>query len=577
MPADIFVSYTQPDLEFIKQLQQDLTARGFSIWFDTEEKPGPMHNLINLDPMIRECKVLLLVLSLNALASKDIEDHLHRAKNLYTKPIIPVIWQAIPGNLPRLWQNYLVGTERIDFAGTASVENLNKLANTLAKYINTASPVTFTPSGGAGEVAGVTIGSATKTVGVPVQGESPASAGRRLGALVNKSTATQPSVNPLALGAQVISLIIVPLELNPVDEERVKGEMRWLFSAVDHLLKSLHNEILRSQPIVEPVPPHLQTLPEVNHQPLVVLNDDDLENLRSDTSSRLKILNSFLNNLRILLDKETQKGEEGKGDSYLQSGIKDTRIQILNTIQKVSQNIYQAYSIKINSPDQLLEILEGRIGPILFGTLVISKVIIPLGLSSEDEAFVTAEVKWLFSAADNYQNIYQTIQNRLITEVNELKDKLGAQFFRAELITQELTKLLPIIRQEELERSPDLKVAIPSEAQKSSQSVNRLLNIPDENDPIFYLEGSILAPQKNSFLTSRFFNRFNSYLQGLDILLKREAKMGEEGKRNIELQNDLKNNRLYIIKVLQEMAQQMSEAYGVLVTTPTQLLELLET
>ncbi len=585
MPNDIFISYARQDLEFVKQLHQDLTTRGFLAWFDTEENPGPMHNLVNLDPIIRESKVLLLVLSPDAVASKDVDDHLRRAKNLYAKSIVPLIWRTIPGDLPKPMQNYLIGIERIDFTGTTSVENFNKLANTLSKYISGPPSTTFTIPGDVAEVTRVTgnkviMDSATKTPGTPSQVEAPVSAGRRLGAMANKPTVTQKTISPLALGAQVVSNIIIPLELDPVDEEMIEGEIRWLFSAVDQLLRFLGSEVERSQPVTESIPPKAHILPEANNQLLNTLSDDDLKLLtirfEAKSSNLLTHLDLYLNrNLRQLLQKETQMGEAGKGDGHLQSQIKDTRIRAINTVQEIAQAIDQAYGIQVNSPNQLLEILERHVNPILLGSWVISKVITPLGLSAEDEAFVTAEVKWLFSAADNYQRIYQAVVKKLVEE----KKKLTGSGLRKKSLIEALTRRLLEIRQEEIAASDEpLSVTIPSDAQISPEATNRLLNLLDKNELFSYFdirEENIYNPLNSQIASA--LDQIRSQLQGLDTLTQREVKMGEEGKRNIELQNNLKNNRLYIIKVLQQMAQQMSEAYGVLVSTPAQLLELLET
>ena len=36
MATDIFISYASQDSGFVTQLHQDLTARGFSVWFDQD-------------------------------------------------------------------------------------------------------------------------------------------------------------------------------------------------------------------------------------------------------------------------------------------------------------------------------------------------------------------------------------------------------------------------------------------------------------------------------------------------------------------------------------------------------------
>jgi len=58
-------------------------------------------------------------------------------------------------------------------------------------------------------------------------------------------------------------------------------------------------------------------------------------------------------------------------------------------------------------------------------------------------------------------------------------------------------------------------------------------------------------------------------------LLEQEALKGDAGKGDVYLQNQIKSGRVEIVKVMQEMAQLMNQAYGVLVTSPDQLIGLL--
>jgi len=70
--------------------------------------------------------------------------------------------------------------------------------------------------------------------------------------------------------------------------------------------------------------------------------------------------------------------------------------------------------------------------------------------------------------------------------------------------------------------------------------------------------------------------RINIHLRNLNILLEQEAAKGPEGKGDVYLQNQISSGRIEIVKVLQEMAQLMDQAYGVLITSPEQLVDLLE-
>jgi hypothetical protein len=62
----------------------------------------------------------------------------------------------------------------------------------------------------------------------------------------------------------------------------------------------------------------------------------------------------------------------------------------------------------------------------------------------------------------------------------------------------------------------------------------------------------------------------------LSLLIERERQRGEEGKRDIALQNQIKGERLNIVKKLAEVGQTLNGVYGILVTSPEQLGELLE-
>ncbi|RME47146.1 MAG: hypothetical protein D6796_08050, partial [Caldilineae bacterium] len=93
---------------------------------------------------------------------------------------------------------------------------------------------------------------------------------------------------------------------------------------------------------------------------------------------------------------------------------------------------------------------------------------------------------------------------------------------------------------------------------------NRLLPSLDDFDLQMW-EGQIEAA----------FKRIQIRLKNLDILLEREAFKGEAGKGDVYLQNQIQSERLHIVKTLQELAQLMKQAYGIFVSSPDELLELL--
>jgi hypothetical protein len=163
--------------------------------------------------------------------------------------------------------------------------------------------------------------------------------------------------------------------------------------------------------------------------------------------------------------------------------------------------------------------------PIPIGISVMSSVIITFGLTPEDQEFVNDELNWLFHA------IAHTLQ----------------------------------IQQGEMAHSQPIPVAIPAEAKRYQDANNQLANSVDD----FNLQ--IWDRQLDSGL-----KRIVTHLRNLNILLDREASQGAVGRSDVPLQNQIRHERVEIVKVLQEMAQLMNQAYGILVTSPDQLAELLE-
>jgi hypothetical protein len=164
------------------------------------------------------------------------------------------------------------------------------------------------------------------------------------------------------------------------------------------------------------------------------------------------------------------------------------------------------------------------ISPVALGGMVISSVVTTFGLEVEEQDFVNGELKWLFSATDHFLKI----------------------------------------RQGEVDRGQPVPVAIPEDAELNEAANNQLLSNIDDFDMQMW-EGQIESGYK----------RIDTYLKNLNILLDQEAFKGEAGKGDVYLQNQIQAARLDIVKILQEEAQLMKQAYGILVTSPDQLIELL--
>ena len=166
-----------------------------------------------------------------------------------------------------------------------------------------------------------------------------------------------------------------------------------------------------------------------------------------------------------------------------------------------------------------------QVSPVALGGSVVSSVVTTFGLDVQDQDFVNGELKWLFSAADNFLKV----------------------------------------RRNEIDRSQRIAISIPPNATRSNpQADNCLLSSVDDFDLQIW-EGQVESA----------FKRINTHLRNLDILLDQEAKKGDAGKGDVYLQNQIKGARLDIVKILQELAQLMNQAYGILVTSPDQLVQFL--
>lgn len=167
---------------------------------------------------------------------------------------------------------------------------------------------------------------------------------------------------------------------------------------------------------------------------------------------------------------------------------------------------------------------KSSVSPIALGGSVISNVVTTFNLDTADQDFVNEELKWLFSAADNFLKV----------------------------------------QRDEIPRTQPVATPIPVDAEKEPSANNCVLGHISDFDL------QIWTGQVEST-----FKRIQIHLRNLDILLEKEATMGDAGKGEVYLQNQIKGGRLEIVKILQELAHVMRQAYGVFVSSPDQLAELL--
>ncbi len=163
-----------------------------------------------------------------------------------------------------------------------------------------------------------------------------------------------------------------------------------------------------------------------------------------------------------------------------------------------------------------------KLNPVVIGGLVISNVVTTFDLDTDDQDFLNGELKWLFNAADHMIKI----QNN------------------------------------EVELSQPVPVSIPPEAESSTEADNKLF-------PAFNSRRLV-----NGLI--EHIRNIDKTLKNLDLLLEREVDLGDRAKQDLGLQTDIKTGRLRIVKIVKQVAQLMADAYGVKVTTPDQLLNLLQ-
>ena len=548
MPIDIFISYASPDLDFVNSLRDQLIERGYTVWLDPDNDQLDLAHTAAVKAHLQTCQVFLLVESPAAVESVKVRGETSSAFDNFAKPVILLKWQPAP-NPPRAMQTLLNRlSQRLDLAGGLSPDNLERLELLLQRHLPPPAQAVATP----------------------------APTGRKLGTLsANQPATSSTGSTTLALGVNVISNLVTPLELEPDDTNLLTGELQWLFSALDTLLKIANGQADRSQPVAVPIPAGAQIASEATNHLLdrPALHDPtDFEDFVGEVKSQLTRLTSFLRELAHFTEQERQDGEAGKRNESLQANLKDARLKIAKLLQVLARQGEAAYGIFVTSPDELVEILAGRINPISLGAMIIKGVITPLGLNEDDQEFIATELKWLFAATKHYQQIVKIVQQKLAAADETLKAG-GMPSARRET---ELSQRLPEIRRTVLDQSQSVALDIPPDAERMTGATNRLLALLDDDDLGYYFKlplGTGLEPEGS---VNPLLNQLNIRLEALQTLNQSQAALGEEGKRNIQLQNDLRSETQAIVATLQRLARSMQTAYDIYVTIPDQLAEQLE-
>ncbi|GAB4429908.1 MAG: hypothetical protein Kow0031_10570 [Anaerolineae bacterium] len=329
----VFISYSRRDEEFIRQLYGELTGRGISAWYDRENIGVATQWAAQIVEGIKNCQVFVLALSPDSAASENVRKEVDLAQR-YQKKIVPLIWR--PTEIPIAMEYQLAGIQWIEFNQNTSPEKFEQLASALRRLMGGAS----LPEAVAGTPA-----AAEAAIPAPPETAPPPPQKRSLLQLEREQT-----VSSTAVGGAVISGVVTTLGLKSGSQDLLNGDLKWLFAAADHFLRVQQNPALRGQPIGVAVPDR----PETNVAMLATIDDFDLQIWRGQVESALKRIKIHLDSLDILLVREAK----GDPSIHLQTSIKDRRLEIVKILRELAEIMKQAYGVSVDSPNQLLQILQ---------------------------------------------------------------------------------------------------------------------------------------------------------------------------------------------------------------------------
>lgn len=119
MGQDVFISYAHADHEFVSRLALDLEERGADVWIDRMDIHAGEQWRETIAAGVRNCKVLLLVVSPESLASEWANEELRLAM-AHDKPVLPLLYRKaeVPPNLqPKLGRYQYINFRRGSYEG----------------------------------------------------------------------------------------------------------------------------------------------------------------------------------------------------------------------------------------------------------------------------------------------------------------------------------------------------------------------------------------------------------------------------------------------------------------------------
>lgn len=122
--AQVFISYSRKDLDFVERLASDLQSAGLTVWYDLSELDGGTQWGMEIQSAIEKSQFFLVVLSPNMLTSKWVQREFLFAESCNLK-VIPLQYQ--PCRQP-MW---LLDLHLIDLQGENYNVNLKRLLKAL--------------------------------------------------------------------------------------------------------------------------------------------------------------------------------------------------------------------------------------------------------------------------------------------------------------------------------------------------------------------------------------------------------------------------------------------------------------
>jgi TIR domain-containing protein/WD40 repeat protein len=123
--AQLFISYSRKDLDFVRQLASDLKNAGFEVWYDVSRLEGGARWRAEIENALRNSEYVIFVLSPDSTSSEWVEREFLFANSLKRK-LIPLMYRHCDLPLNYINLNY------IDVQGDKYSENFGHLLKALS-------------------------------------------------------------------------------------------------------------------------------------------------------------------------------------------------------------------------------------------------------------------------------------------------------------------------------------------------------------------------------------------------------------------------------------------------------------